>query len=117
MTNSIVSFAKKIDRDESYQAIVEPNSVKYKALLVFNSLLNLNLDSLLVNEPIDEHLLLPVLFRTPQVFSFQIDEGVTMFGMLYLPANYQPGQKYPTLLYVYGGPKAQIVSNTYKGNK
>jgi dipeptidyl aminopeptidase/acylaminoacyl peptidase len=107
------------DHDESYQAVLEPNSIKYKALYAFNSLLDLNLDTLLVNAPIDESLLLPILFRTPQLFSFQVDGGggCTLHGMLYMPVNYQSGHKYPTLLYVYGGPKAQLVTNTYKGNK
>jgi dipeptidyl aminopeptidase/acylaminoacyl peptidase len=66
---------------------------------------------------IDENLLIQNLFRPPQVFSFETEDNVSLYGMIYFPYNYEPNVKYPTLLYVYGGPKAQIVTNSYKANK
>nr|XP_022905301.1 dipeptidyl peptidase 9-like [Onthophagus taurus] len=35
--------------------------------------------------------------------------------MVFRPHDYIPGQKYPTVLNVYGGPEVQLVSNTFKG--
>lgn len=34
--------------------------------------------------------------------------------MLFRPHNYRPGQKYPTVLNIYGGPEVQLVTNTFK---
>lgn len=55
--------------------------------------------------------------KPPQIFKFQTSDGCTIYGMIYLPANYTPNVKYPTVLYVYGGPHVQLVSNSYKANR
>ncbi len=34
--------------------------------------------------------------------------------MVFKPPNMIPGRRYPTLLAVYGGPKAQLVTNSFK---
>ena len=34
--------------------------------------------------------------------------------MLFRPHNFRPGQKYPTVLNIYGGPEVQLVTNTFK---
>ncbi|KAF9935889.1 dipeptidylpeptidase [Modicella reniformis] len=41
-------------------------------------------------------------------------DNVQLHGCLYRPANYVRGQKYPTLVSIYGGPRSQMVSNEYK---
>ena len=53
----------------------------------------------------------------PELFNYKSKSGYTMHGMYYLPHNREPGKKYPTVLFVYGGPHAQLVSNTFKGLK
>ena len=55
--------------------------------------------------------------KYPQIFNFQTSDGCTLYGMLYLPHNYTPNVKYPTVLYIYGGPHVQLVSNSYKFTK
>ncbi len=55
--------------------------------------------------------------KPPQIFKFQSSDGCSIYGMIYLPANYTPNVKYPTVLYVYGGPHVQLVSNSYKANR
>lgn len=57
------------------------------------------------------------LFKPPQLFTFQTSDNVKLYGMIYFPINYEHGHKYPTIQYVYGGPRAQIVTNAYKSNK
>lgn len=57
------------------------------------------------------------LFQPPQIFSFDTQDGCQLHGMIYLPFNYESGVKYPTVVYVYAGPKVQLVSNSYKSNK
>ena len=54
-------------------------------------------------------------YKPPKLFEYKSDGGHTMHGMVYSPHNYKPNQQYPTVLYVYGGPQVQMVSNAYKG--
>jgi len=50
----------------------------------------------------------------PELFSFKNSIGLTIHGALFKPRNFQKGKKYPTLLYVYGGPHVQLVVNDYE---
>lgn len=56
-------------------------------------------------------------YHPPEMFDYKGKSGYTMYGMYYKPQNYQPGVKYPTVLFVYGGPHVQLVSNSFKGLK
>ena len=58
----------------------------------------------------DEYELLP----TEQV-SFKGSNGTLFYGSLVKPANFRAGQKYPTVVMVYGGPGAQSVRNAWSG--
>jgi len=49
----------------------------------------------------------------PQIFSFTNKNGVKLFGAIYLPSNYDPKNKYRTLVKIYGGPHVQIVRNSH----
>ncbi|XP_015598868.1 dipeptidyl peptidase 9 isoform X2 [Cephus cinctus] len=51
----------------------------------------------------------------PEIYTHKITSGDTIYSMIFKPHNYQPGNKYPTILNVYGGPAVQLVSNTFKG--
>uniref|UniRef100_A0A8D2LUP7 dipeptidyl-peptidase IV n=1 Tax=Varanus komodoensis TaxID=61221 RepID=A0A8D2LUP7_VARKO len=53
----------------------------------------------------------------PEIFSFESSSGFLLYGMLYKPHNLQPGKKYPTVLFIYGGPQVQLVNNRFKGVK
>ncbi|XP_070809902.1 dipeptidyl peptidase 8 isoform X2 [Pituophis catenifer annectens] len=44
----------------------------------------------------------------PEIFSFESSSGFVLYGMMYKPHDLQPGKKYPTVLFVYGGPQGQI---------
>ncbi|XP_052268787.1 dipeptidyl peptidase 9-like [Dreissena polymorpha] len=52
-----------------------------------------------------------------EMFNYKSKSGHTMYGMYYRPHNYQHGVKYPTVLFVYGGPHVQLVTNSFKGLK
>lgn len=43
------------------------------------------------------------------------DGVTTLNGRLILPADFNPTKKYPTLVYLYGGPHAQMVTNSWLG--
>ncbi|KAF9279227.1 dipeptidylpeptidase [Linnemannia elongata] len=49
-----------------------------------------------------------------EFFTFMSSDNVQLHGCLYRPANYIVGQKYPTLVSIYGGPRSQMVTNEYK---
>lgn len=44
-----------------------------------------------------------------------IEEGVTLYGRLIFPPNFDPSRKYPLIVYVYGGPHSQLVRNAWTG--
>ena len=43
------------------------------------------------------------------------DDGANLFYKLYKPNNMQPGEKYPVIVNVYGGPHIQRVINKFEG--
>ncbi|XP_069481214.1 dipeptidyl peptidase 8 [Ambystoma mexicanum] len=53
----------------------------------------------------------------PEIFSFQSSSGFVIYGMMYRPHRLQPGKKYPTVVFIYGGPQVQLVNNRFKGVK
>ena len=42
-------------------------------------------------------------------------DGTTLYTRIIKPANFDPSKKYPVLVYVYGGPHAQMVTNSWLG--
>lgn len=51
---------------------------------------------------------------SPKVFSFRARTGETLHGLFYVPPGTRLGQRLPTLLKIYAGPHAQLVTNDYK---
>ncbi|XP_047133215.1 dipeptidyl peptidase 8 isoform X2 [Hydra vulgaris] len=52
--------------------------------------------------------------RIPELFRYKNSQGYDIYGMLYKPMSCREGEKYPTMLYVYGGPCVQLVSNSQR---
>ena len=51
-----------------------------------------------------------------EIFTIKADDGVTdLYCRLIKPADFDPAAKYPALVYVYGGPHAQLINNTWTG--
>lgn len=40
-------------------------------------------------------------------------DGTPLYGKLMLPADFDPGKKYPVIVYLYNGPHVQLVRNTF----
>ena len=53
--------------------------------------------------------------QPPKLVTIQADDGATLYGSLIRPPDFDPKQKYPVLIYVYGGPHAQVVRNAWGG--
>ena len=43
------------------------------------------------------------------------NDGTDLFYRLIKPVDFDPAKKYPVLVYVYGGPHAQMINNTFLG--
>lgn len=50
-----------------------------------------------------------------EFFKFTTDYNVDLNGWMIKPSNMKKGEKYPVLMYVYGGPGSQTVTNSWKG--
>ncbi|MFC6632988.1 S9 family peptidase [Microbulbifer taiwanensis] len=49
----------------------------------------------------------------PEFGSFAAPQGHTLHYRLYKPANFDESKKYPVMVYLYGGPHAQLVTNSW----
>jgi dipeptidyl aminopeptidase/acylaminoacyl peptidase len=46
---------------------------------------------------------------TPEVAHFKGKDGLPLAGILYKPAGYKAGTRYPTIIWAHGGPEGQVV--------
>lgn len=51
--------------------------------------------------------------REPEFFSFKTEENVSLDGWMIKPKDFSPTNKYPVLMFVYGGPGDQQVLNAW----
>ena len=56
----------------------------------------------------------PLLDNRSEFFSVDIGGGVSLDGWMIRPADFNPRQKYPVLVYVYGEPAAQTVLDAWQ---
>ena len=52
-----------------------------------------------------------------EFFQFQTVDGTTLNGYMLKPADFDPNKQYPVLMYVYGGPGSQTVTNAWGGTR
>ncbi|NIR51391.1 S9 family peptidase, partial [candidate division KSB1 bacterium] len=52
-------------------------------------------------------------FSPPEFFSFETTDGISLNAWMIKPADFDQTQKYPVLMYVYGGPGSQTVRNSW----
>lgn len=45
--------------------------------------------------------------------TLKADDGTPLYGKLILPTNFDASKKYPTIVYLYNGPHAQLVTNSF----
>lgn len=50
-----------------------------------------------------------------ELISLKAADGTPLNARMVRPANFEPGKKYPAIVYVYGGPHAQMVTNSWLG--
>ena len=49
----------------------------------------------------------------PSIVRLSAADGTTLNGRLFMPTQIEAGKKYPVVVYVYGGPHAQMVTNSW----
>ncbi len=52
-----------------------------------------------------------------EFFEFQTEDGTILNGYLLKPATFDENKQYPVLMYVYGGPGSQTVTNAWGGTR
>ncbi len=50
-----------------------------------------------------------------RIFTLQAQDGTELYSRMILPPDFDPAQQYPVLVYVYGGPHAQLITNSWLG--
>src|SRR5690606_14238959 len=53
----------------------------------------------------------------PSFFSFITSDGVRLNGWMIRPPDFEPTRQYPVLLYTYGGPGSQTVTDAWQGTR
>jgi dipeptidyl-peptidase-4 len=48
-----------------------------------------------------------------EIGSLKAEDGTILYTRLIKPSNFDPGKKYPVMVYVYGGPHAQMIQNEW----
>ncbi|WP_347160245.1 S9 family peptidase [Pontibacter chitinilyticus] len=51
-----------------------------------------------------------------EFFTMKTEDGTLLNGWMIKPTNFDPNKKYPVLMFVYGGPGSQTVTNSWGGN-
>ncbi|EOZ96524.1 Dipeptidyl peptidase IV [Indibacter alkaliphilus LW1] len=52
-----------------------------------------------------------------EFFQFETVDGTSLNGYILKPENFEESKKYPVLMYVYGGPGSQTVTNSWGGSR
>jgi dipeptidyl-peptidase-4 len=55
--------------------------------------------------------------RPPELFQIPMPDGVRLNAFRIVPADFDSTRKYPVLMYVYGGPGSQTVTDDYGGDR
>ncbi len=90
---------------DSYSSLDVPRIVKRK------SIKNGDEETIYTSEnPIEGYQL-----GTTELVTLKAKNGSDLYGRIIKPANFDASKKYPVLVYVYGGPHAQMVTNSWLG--
>src|SRR5690606_26172447 len=54
---------------------------------------------------------------TKEIFQFDTVNGTLLYGYMIKPADFDESKQYPVLMYVYGGPGSQTVTNAWGGSR
>ncbi|PLW92271.1 MAG: S9 family peptidase [Marinilabiliales bacterium] len=52
---------------------------------------------------------------TQEIFTLKADDGTDLYCQVTKPYDFDPNKKYPVMVYVYGGPHAQMITDSWTG--
>jgi dipeptidyl-peptidase-4 len=67
--------------------------------------------------PVQEPLLAEYTLGSSEFLTVRGPSGAVLYASLLKPADFDPGRKYPVVVYVYGGPHAQVVRDAWGGQR
>jgi len=50
----------------------------------------------------------------PEIYMYKKDSELDLYAMVYKPFGFNPSNKYPIVLNIYGGPEVQLVVNSFR---
>ncbi|XP_071941641.1 dipeptidyl peptidase 9-like [Antedon mediterranea] len=106
-----------MSQDCEYFVTIYSNLSNTPAATVFRVKERLNAMVPVTVGPLLQPTALGISYVPPELVSYKNSSGDEVFGLVYKPHNLEAGCKYPTVLFVYGGPQVQLVTNSYKGIK
>jgi dipeptidyl-peptidase 4 len=57
-------------------------------------------------------------WQMPEPFRVKADDGITdLFGVMYLPFDFDPAKQYPVIAYVYPGPQTEAVAKSFSTSR
>lgn len=62
---------------------------------------------------VSKNKLAEVQIGTADIGQIKADDGSVLYTRLIKPSNFDPNKKYPVMVYVYGGPHAQMITNSW----
>lgn len=105
-TNGTHSFAANYDGSYFFDEYTN-HSIPSKSLL-----LNAKLKETVLSE--SENKYKDYLMGSSEIKTIKAADGTTdLVTRMIKPSNFDPSKKYPVLVYVYGGPHAQLITNSY----
>ncbi|MFH6770107.1 DPP IV N-terminal domain-containing protein [Gaetbulibacter aquiaggeris] len=90
---------------DSYSSLYIPRITKIKAV---NNSKERNVHA--ADNPLNDYQL-----GTTEFITLKDKNGTDLYGRIIKPANFDTSRKYPVLIYVYGGPHAQMITNSWLG--
>ncbi len=63
----------------------------------------------------DENPLKKYAVPQPEIITLKAEDGTLLYGRLLKPVGFDSSKTYPVIIYVYGGPHAQLVTNSWTG--
>jgi len=90
---------------DNYSNLTTPNTIA-----VVNTKTNEFTTILTAENPLTDYKI-----GTTEFLTLKGVDGTDLYARMLKPANFDASKKYPVLIYVYGGPHAQMVTNTWLG--
>ncbi|GET46136.1 S9 family peptidase [Capnocytophaga felis] len=88
---------------DSYSSVSIPQNID-----IINTESGVNNNILTAKNPLEN-----LAIGTTELLEIKADDGTPLYGKIHKPKNFNPSKKYPVLVYVYGGPHAQMVTNSW----